>query len=181
MEAPGSKKLDNGSKARQRVDTEDRNLPFANALRQYGVPATDVDFVVTNGRDTLRGVFEVTRPDKEVFSPKNYLATIDERRRDESHGNHNDRIIFQIAKAMNVPAMLVVFEPTVCEENATIWARNVDGTEWESFQGPVFFELLRKYAVENGEWPIGKGSPVVKPPQPFVPEEWELELMKNGR
>lgn len=179
MEA-GSKKLDNGSKARQRIDTEDRNLPFANALRQYGVPATDVDFVVTNGRDVLRLVFEVTRPDEKVYSPKNYLTTIDERRRDESHGNHNDRIIFQIAKAMGVPALLVVFEPTVCEADAGLWARDVDGTEWEYFSAPVFFELLRTYAVENGEYPLGKGSPVVKPPQPFEPEEWELELTKNG-
>src|SRR5271157_2674373 len=130
MEAAGTKKLENGSKARQRLDTEDRNLPFANALRQYGVPATDVDFVATNGQDVLRLVFEVTRPDEKVFSPVGYLSAIDARRRDESHGNHNDRIIFQIAKAMGVPALLVVFEPNVCDENALLWVRDVDGTEW---------------------------------------------------
>jgi hypothetical protein len=146
MEA-GSKILESGSKARQREDTEDRNLPFSNALRQYGVPATDVDFVVTNGKDEIKLVIEVTRPDEEVFSPTNYLAAIDSRRRDQSSGNHNDTIISEIARKLGARAMLVVFEPNVCEETARIWWRWVDGTEWTARPAKQFFENVRKFAV----------------------------------
>jgi hypothetical protein len=174
MEA-GTKKLENGSKARQRTDTEDRNISFSSALRQYGVPATDIDFVVTDGRDDLRVVIEVTRPDNKVYSAKNYLASIDARRRDESHGNHNDRIISQIAEAMGIPALLVVFEPNVGDAEATVWVRDINGLEWESFTAAKFFKKLRQYAMDGGAYPLGTGTPMNKPPKVFEPEDWELQ------
>jgi hypothetical protein len=37
----------------------------------------------------------------------------------------------------------------------SVWVRDVNGFEWESFAAPDFFEKIRKYAVENGEWVLG--------------------------
>lgn len=145
----GTKILESGSKARQRSDNEDRNLPFSNALRQYSIPATDVDFIVTDGRDELKTILEVTRPDVEVYSARNYLASIDSRRRDQSRGNHNDSIISLIARKLGVPAHLVVFEPNVGEETARIWYRDINGEKWRERQASEFFHSLRKFATET--------------------------------
>jgi hypothetical protein len=145
----GKKYLGSGSKARQREDTEDRNIPFSNALRQYGIPATDVDYVVTNGQDDIKLIIETTRPDVEVFSSVNYLASIDERRRNRSAGNHNDEIISNIANKLKVPAILVVFEPNVGEEDARIWWRHMDSVKWKCLSAKDFFLKVKKYALNE--------------------------------
>jgi hypothetical protein len=136
-----------GTKARQRKDTEDRSIPFRDAVREFGPPMTDVDGVITNGRDTIRLVIEYTRPDEVVYSPAAYQRAVDERRRDESKGNHNDTIIALIAKKLEVDALLVIFEPNVAEETAVVYVREIVGTKWIELPARRFFIALKEWAV----------------------------------
>jgi hypothetical protein len=125
-------------------DDEDRSLPFRKALCQYSVPVTDIDFVVTNRRGQAQLVLEVTRCER-VYSMR-YLEAIDERRARGTRGNNNDRLIEELATLLHVRAMLVVFEPNVCDAGAKIWRRWIETPGlWMEWDAATWFEQLRKY------------------------------------
>jgi hypothetical protein len=177
--APGSKKLPNGSKAKQRTgDTENRAWQFSDKLREYGISATDKDYWIWGSNDAPRLIVEVTRRDITEEQPKlspfptGYLEAIDRRRTDDG----NDRQISRIAKFAGVPAILALFETDINDPEGVIWVRPLTSLQWEKFPTAEFFEKL-KLVEEGGELFLGTGVPLK---QPFVMEEWEQEY-NNGR
>lgn len=160
MAEAGSKVLANGAKARQREDVPDRDMAFSKVLSASRIPATDVDFVITNGGNVLRCVLEVTRPndDQVVYSPVAYLAKIDQRRREQ----HNDNIILLIANTLHVPAFLVVYEPHIGQGTTSVWMRGIGTNEtWERYEESDFLQRLQKFSTDGLSF-LGNGQSVVK-------------------
>jgi hypothetical protein len=123
-------------------DERDMALPFRLALRHYGLRATDIDFVITDGRGNARLVIEATRCER-VFSAK-YFEVIDERRRSGTRGNTDDFLITGLARLLGVKAILVVFEPNIAEDDAYIWRRFVaEPGKWKKFHAPLWFANLK--------------------------------------
>jgi hypothetical protein len=89
-------------------------------------------------------VLEVTRCER-VYSLR-YLLAVDERRTRGTRGNNNDRLIEELAALLKVRAMLVVFEPNVCDAGAKIWRRWINDTQsWVEWDAATWFEALRRY------------------------------------
>lgn len=131
----GTKKLSNGSKARQRVDTENRARFFSDWLRERCIHAFDADFVI--GSRWL----EYTLCERGPIT-KQYLEAIDARRIDRQN---DDKLVAREARLWGKKACLVVSD-TTCK---TFWLRPITGKRemWVSATAASLTRWLKKEKI----------------------------------
>src|SRR5262245_19441919 len=140
--------LDNGHRARQIKSSENRALPFSDALRAHGIGALDVDFVLFDSDGIKpRLVIEVTREDAPIYSPDRLCARIDRRRRKAKRTTSLDDKTQHIAKALHVRVILVLFTPDIADENAVVYWRYIDRRQWHTRHAIDFFHRLKKFVI----------------------------------
>lgn len=101
---------ENGTKCRQREDTEDRLVGYRNwKYKQKSLWTTDVDQVEwssENGKDIPVAILEVTRIDNSTIPPESYFERIVNRM---FYIDTQGRKAVELANRLNVPAFIVAY------------------------------------------------------------------------
>jgi hypothetical protein len=128
--------LANGHKARQCADHEDRAWEFSDALRNWGIAASNLYFVLS--RPVM---VEHTLANREVNA--GYLRAVDDRRIDR---DKDDLLIAKYAKMLTKTAFLLVCERGLVDDSLVNW-RLITGKreEWQKGSLRQFMGLVLSY------------------------------------
>jgi hypothetical protein len=131
----------NGQKAYQRSDREDRSLDYKLWLRTFdtGGLFMDVDLVKwkkENGELVPRAITELTRCDSEECGPP-YRAAIIER---YFNRDIQGKVIEALAKRLNVPAYLVLFQ----KDMKWLWVYSFQTKVWKEFTPDEWAKFLNQ-------------------------------------
>jgi hypothetical protein len=121
---------ENGQKAHQRDDNEDRSLPYRNWLRTVETDGywIDVDFIkwkFVDGKPTPYAVTDLTRSDKDTCE-EHYRWAISDRifRRDRQ-----GLLLKTVGELLHIPVYLVLFQ----KDMKWIWALDINTREWKEY------------------------------------------------
>lgn len=130
-----------GQKAHQRQDSEDRSLPYRNWLRTVDTDGywIDIDFIkwrFVDGKPEPYAITDITRCDRETCD-EHYRWAISDRifRRDKQ-----GLLLKTAGEKLHVPVYLVLFQKDV----KWIWALDINTREWKEFTPSEWAEFLKK-------------------------------------
>lgn len=130
----------NGQKAHQRADNEDRTLVYRNWLRDQDTDGVwfDLDLIKAkkvDGKIVPVAITELTRTDSETVSQK-YLDAIIDR---WFNRDHQAELIQSMATLLNVPAYLVLFPPSVSWFQVYSFSKK----QWKEFTPQAWASFLK--------------------------------------